>query len=413
MGRTLHPRSLLYLGLALVAGAFASAQENGGGTAPSVQIRENLRKVEDLRKEAEYERGLSLAQESLREAENLGEDELITEALFQLSLIHYFQESFEEARVYMEIGLTHSRLHQLSTMEGDFLNAQGVLEWKQGNLFEATAKLKEALAIKERAGQSVSMASISNNIGIIFFSLKKYEEAIESYQKGLAYLGDHDNRRMLASLHSNIGESLIPLGRFDEAEGHLQKSLEIELKKGQPVNLAYTYFNLGELRSGQGRSGEAIELFNTALEIQERVGSNWAAALTRMKLSQEHLLLKDTDKAIDVLMQGYETVKELNALPLLRDYTEQFARVYAESGLPGKARYYAELHEWFGGRLDSVDLGTRMANDPDPVQIANNMPMPPAPDFSMIRIATLGLLGVLILFLLVENVRLRKEMKQK
>jgi tetratricopeptide (TPR) repeat protein len=193
----------------------------------------------------------------------------------------------------------------------------------------------------------------------------------------------------------------------------LQKSLEIELEENDPLDLAYTYFNLGELRSGQGRSEEAIDLYKTALDIQLKVGNNWAAAMTRLKLSQEYLTLEDTQAAIDVLMQGYEGVKEQNALPLLRDYAKQFSLLYAKTGQEGKSKYYADLHQWFKERLDSVDIGTRLSNESEPANLMDALPTPPTPDFSKIRIAILGLLVVLILFLVVENIRLRKEMRSK
>lgn len=404
---------LILLGQALLAGARSHAQDTASAPDHADLIRDNLKQVEKLRNQAAYEAGLALAQESLKQAEELGADELITEALFQLSLIHYFLEAFEEARVYMEIGLTHARLHGLTNMEGDFLNAQGVLEWKQGNLLEATAKLQEALAIKKEAGQWVSMASISNNLGIIFHSLKQYPEAVLHYNQGLEWLGDHDNDRMRASLHSNIGESLIPQGQFEEAEFHLEKSLELELAANEPLNLAYTYYNLGELRSAQGASAAAIELYNKALEIQLRINNTWSASMTRLKLSEEYLAVDDITAAIEVLVAGYQDVKELNALPLLRDYSAHFATVYGKQGAVGMASYYADLNDWFQQRLDSIDIGTRMADTPVPSKLIGAMPQPPDPDFSLIRIATLGLLGVLILFLAVENVRLRKEMNRE
>jgi tetratricopeptide (TPR) repeat protein len=413
MGSRLPQGKCSVFSLIILAGAIVLGQEKISVPVTPETVRENLSVVEKLRNQADYDRGLSMAQESLRQAEELGEDELITEALFQLSLIHYFLESFEEARVYMEIGLTHARLHSLKNMEGDFLNAQGVLEWKQGNLFEATAKLKEALAIKQTAGQWVGMASISNNLGIIYYSLKQYPEAVKNYEQGLEWLGDNDNNRMRASLHSNIGESLIPLGKFAEAESHLKKSLEIELAEGEPLNLAYTYFNLGELRSGQGQPQAAIDLYQTALQIQLDVNNTWAAALTRLKLSEEYLAIDDVPTAVEVLKAGYEDVKELNSLPMLRDYSGQFSILYEKAALPGRSKYYSDLHQWFKDRLDSIDLGPRMSRPPDSVELVNTLPVPPRPDFSMIRIATLGLLGVLILFLVVENFRLRKEMAEK
>ena len=276
------------------------------------RIRENLKQVEAMRKEANYQEGLGLANEALRNAEELGNDQLVTEALYQISLIYYFLESFEEARAYMEIGLTHARLHGFEALEADLLNAQGVLEWKQGNLYEATAKLTAALEIRGNQQQWVSMASIANNLGIIAYSLQNYEDAVKHYQLGLQWLGDNENARMRASLLSNLGESLIPLGRLQEAEAYLLESLEIEKRKNEPHGLAYTYYNLGELRSGQGDPEEAIVLYRKALEIQLEISNDWSAALTRLKLASEHMKAGNPQDALEEL----RTLRSFDVLDL-------------------------------------------------------------------------------------------------
>ena len=402
-------RLLLIMALVLTGACLSYGQEPPSDQAELEEIRQSLSSVEEMRKAANYQEGLGLAKEALHLAETLGKDELITEALYQISLIYYFMESFEEARAYMEIGLTHARLHELTSLEADLLNAQGVLEWKQGNLYEASAKLNSALEIRRGDAQWVPMASIANNLGIIAYSLQQYAKAIEHYTQGLVWLEKDENQRMKASLYSNLGESLIPLGRFEEAEAYLTKALEIEKRSNEPHDLAYTYFNLGELRSGQGDSRKAIALYEKALKIQLEIENDWAAALTRLKLAREHMTSGDSERAIAELMPGYEAVKKMNALTLLRDYAAEFNAIYKATGDTGLSRYYTDLEEWFSTRAQAKDPKQVKLRTEPPVQMeASAKDTQSASQMSTIRIATLGLLIILIFILVIENMRLRK-----
>jgi tetratricopeptide (TPR) repeat protein len=381
----------------------------GQANAAAAQIRESFNRIEELRKQGEYQESLQLANTTLRQAESLEDDALITEALYQLSLVHYFLESFEDARAYMDIGLTHARLYGFQNLEADLLNAQGVLEWKQGNLFEATAKLENALQLRQGLQQWVSMASIANNLGIIAYSQHRYDKAVEHYRQGLEWLGTRANDRMRASLYSNLAESLIPLGQYAEAERLLVDSLAIEENANEPLGLAYTYFNLGELRSAQGDPEAAITLYRHALEIQLSMDSNWSAALTRLRMAREFLAGGDTAAALAELEPGYTAVKRINALTLLRDYTSLLADIHEAKGDAELARYYRELRDWHSSRIESAD---QTGSPTGAFRPTSRLPGAPATDernLSLVRIAILSLLLVLVAFLLVENIRLRRQ----
>lgn len=402
--------------------ALSSGHHLPGAESISSSVREQLLstldKAESMRNADNPEGALSIAQTALRQAEGEGFDTVITEALFQISIANYFLEEYEEARAYMEIGLTHARLHDLSALEGDFLNAQGVLEWKQGNLFEASAKLEEALKVKQGLGEWTSIASIANNLGNIAYSLERYSEAVAFYEKGLEWLGNRENRRLRASLLSNLGESLIPLGEFQRAETSLLQSLEMEKEGGDAGNLAYTYFNLGELRAAEDNSDKAIALYRKALDLQLSVESSWAAALTRLRLSTEHLKTRDTDRALAVLQPGFEAVKELNALTLLRDYADQYARLHDASGNSGLSRYYKDLHDWFVQRIstDTLTFEEAVEEMASPGgKVPTTAPSAGAGFFnvSFQRMTALILLLILIMILVGENIRLRRLVRQR
>ena len=132
-------------------------------------------------------------------------------------------------------------------------------------------------------------------------------------------------------------------------------------------------------------------------------------------MSEEFLRQDNFGKAAEVLKPGYESVKRLNALTLLRDYADQFARVYEAGGQKGLARYYTDLRDWFTARIGSpataaVASAQAVAPVNDPVQeTAASMKT----GFSPERMAALGLLLLLVLILILENLRLRRLMRSQ
>ena len=372
-------------------------------------LRSQIERAENIRDAGNYKESLEIAREALAEAREEEAPERVGEALLQTILAHYFLENHDEARSLLEIGLTHCRLHDLPSLEADLLNAEGVLEWKAGNLWLGRRLLENAFSMKERLGEEESMVSIANNLGIISYSLKEYPDAVRHYRKGLAMLEEGQNPRLRASLLSNLGESLLRLENYDGAEEHLQRSLAIEKDLKEPHYLAYTYFNLGELHAAKGNAREAKELYRKALRLQEEDGNVWGASLTRLHLARLCHSLGRTEEAFAALEPGYEAAKALNALSLLRDYAALCEEIHEATGEDGLQTYYADLRDWFSERLRTsgdADLPAQPRPLDPPEGSGGEVP---APQLSPWRYSVVALLLLLILALLVEIRRLRRK----
>ncbi len=378
------------------------------------RVRALLEEAQQARQRGAYPESLECARQAHELAQQRDDARLITETLLQLGLGHYFLNQHGPARAYLDIGLTHARRGGFELLEASLLNAQGTLEWKVGNLVQAERKFLAALAIRQRHQDWISMASLSNNLGIIDYSLRQYAGAVAHYRQGLEWLGDREDDRLRAALYSNLGESLLQLGELDEAEQHLLRSLAIEERLQDPRNLGYTYFNLGELRARKGDRAEALALYARALDLQAGIGNHWAVALIRQRTAEEHLAANQVQAALGELLQGFELAKQLNALSLLRDYSELLAEAYARADNSGLARYYGDLNQWFTQR---VEAGEPEGGEPLP-------PRPPAarpsPDnrpkdraISPAQAATISLLGLLIVVLVLENIRLRRRVRDR
>lgn len=383
-----------------------SLSANLGENPSAGDLRAQIAEVETIRSQGDYDKAVTMAMEILDHAQNLNSPEILAEAYLQVVLSHYFADSFDQARSFLEIGISHARLHDMSSAEADFLNARGVIEWKAGNLWLAQRELEQAMTIKRETGDSVAVANIANNMGNIAYAMERYTDAVHSYQRALRELGDQSNPRLRAALLSNIGESLLRMDRLQEAEDYLQQSMQLEQKLKDPHYLAYTYFNLGELRSRQNNFPEARRLYQKAIHLQEENQNRWGSSLSRLHLARALLAEEKPEAALKVLAPGYRDAKSLNALDLLRDYSDGYASIYRHTGQHGLEKYYRELHQWFQNRL-------RKANSPDP-GTANTPPettTPPSPEQTASlfpwRAAVLLLLLLIVGLLLVENHRLR------
>ncbi len=370
------------------------------------KLDKELERAENLRNAGDYMESLEIAERALDEAEAKEKPRLMGKAYLQKILAHYFLDEPEKARSLLDVALTHCRLHDLSSLEGELLSAEGVLEWKKGNLWLARRLLGKAYAMKENLGEEESMVSIANNLGIISYSLKEYSAAVRQYQKGLSLLGKGGNPRLRASLLSNMGESLLRMERFKEAESRLQQSLSLEKELKEPHYLAYTYFNLGELRAAEGNWNRAEEFYRKALNSQEKQGNTWGAALTRLHLAKTCHAKGETGRAFDVLEPGYREAKALNALSLLRDYADVYAELYGAEGEEGLRNYYTDLREWISNRLRGGEKTVQ--NEVRSMAAMSTAEGPSVPRTTPWRYSVVALLLLLILTLLLEIRRLRR-----
>jgi len=390
----------------LAISAFSlSAQENSK-KVETVAVEQLLREAQEFRHDGKYEEGIDLAKKAQTRANAMNDPALEVEAIFQLSLLYYYQNDYSRARAEMKVGLARARVHELERLEADFLAAEGVLEWKQGNLHLALPKLQAAMVIREDKGDNISMASISNNIGIIYYTLKNYEDAEFYYRKGLELLGEEESDRLRSSLYSNLAEILIPMNRLIEAEEYLHKALEIEEQTKEPHSLAYTYFNLGELFSKKGESDSAIEFYEKAMELQIQVQDKWAIALTHLHTAEEFFNTGKFEQSKKEIELGLELVKDLNARSLLRDYSSHMVKLYTESGDEGRVQFYSDQHEW---------LENRIRLEESPPELEEPVPLGPiiekrSDTISPIQSVIIVILATLIVILILENARLRNRM---
>ena len=135
-------------------------------------------------------------------------------------------------------------------------------EFKKGRVHLHARRHKQALAAFVRAAEiDPRQHVIFANMGEVHRSLRKYDDAIESYQKALTVLAQNPDNKVGAKYQMNLGLLYGLIDQTDQAISAIKKALELN-----PSDAAQAYFNLGATLVNSGRNEGAITAFKKAIE---------------------------------------------------------------------------------------------------------------------------------------------------
>ena len=140
---------------------------------------------------------------------------------------------------------------------------------------EALALYREALELDAEFAPAIA------GMGIAFFELERYEEAIESMQRALVLVPELPEA---SSLHRLTGRALQELGRPGEAAAQFARTLELDPRDTEALD------RLGFLRFNAGRYEEAAEYYRALLEVSPTdatAHSNLGVALLNLERYEE------------------------------------------------------------------------------------------------------------------------------
>ena len=102
---------------------------------------------------------------------------------------------------------------------------------------------------------------VLGNLAISYQRLRKYDQAIESYQKAIALLADKPDPQSESEYYFNIGIVQGHKGEPNLAVEAMEKAAKLD-----PNKAGQSFYNLGVVLSNSGKNAEAMEAFKRAVE---------------------------------------------------------------------------------------------------------------------------------------------------
>jgi predicted ATPase/class 3 adenylate cyclase len=137
----------------------------------------------------------------------------------------------------------------------------------------------------------ITVASLWNTIGGVYYTRSRLNEAIESVERSLQIYKDLNYHWGMAVALNNLGILNFAFGKWEEAVNHLEQADRLRSEYGndpeRPINLK----NLGEVLVALGDYARARVKMETSRSISERLGMDLAKTYAELGLC--HLALKE------------------------------------------------------------------------------------------------------------------------
>nr|WP_079138908.1 tetratricopeptide repeat protein [Actinacidiphila rubida] len=210
------------------------------------------------------------------------------------------------------------------------LNSLGITLHHQGNLREAEAKLREALAIQGTSAElDEDRAWTLHALGAVLRDLGRLGEALELLHASLRLHRANESVQGEAWAHLQLGQSYLRLGRVEEGEAELRAAGQSYALARDPRGSAWTLTQLARARLLRGETHEAARDLDEAVQRHRGNDDARGEAWTLYYLGQALEESGDIDTALRTLERArtmFSRMRDVYGLACARHHSARVTR---------------------------------------------------------------------------------------
>ena len=247
-------------------------------------------------------------EESIRRAEQLGDDREVAVGKGQLGTVRMEQRRYQEAlAAYAEARERFTQLDEPGTV-AVIWHQTGMVYQEAGQPEAAEDAYRKSLAIEVRLGNVAGQASTLGQLGILYDDvLGRPEEAVAFFRQAAdkyVEIGDAANE---GTARSNLAIRLRKLRRLDEARQEIRRAIECKAQFGHASEPWKTWAILADIETDAGNPAAAAEAKRKAiacyLAYRRDGGENHSTAGRICLAVTQSLLAGDPAAAASLLQQ--------------------------------------------------------------------------------------------------------------
>ncbi len=194
--------------------------------------------------------------------------------IFNIARNYYAQGDYYNALDYYRQAeaLTTTSKIIADANKGLLFNNIALCLYKTGMLVESQDYLDNAIIIQTQLGEFEDLASLYNNLGLVFQSMKQYEKALFFLLNSAAIYDSISNDTKSAFEINNIGNLYLEQESYDTCQYYYKKALNIRKKSSQNnrIDLIQSLNNVAYSFVKKHLSDSAIRYNNLAIEKNKR-----------------------------------------------------------------------------------------------------------------------------------------------
>ena len=295
----------------------------------------------------EYEKYKQTTNTILDISESINDSLNIAKAEYYLGDYYFSLSKNDSAYCYLAAEKKYKKINDKLNLANTKLHKAYILSYEKDFLGSESETIKVLSIAKELKDEYLIYESYAN-LGSSLSGLGDYEKALEYHQKALLQIKkieDENYKPLLqAQTLNNIGFVYLSINKFNEASQIFEEGLKINnLKEIQPVlytslldNFAYSRFKINK--------NEGLKDFQTALAVRDEIDDVYGKINSRIHLTEYYLSQNDTLKAIQLNSEANKLAKESHYNKEVLITLDFYTKLIPEEGL-SYARDYIKLND--------------------------------------------------------------------
>ena len=216
------------------------------------------------------------------------------------------------AAEYWQQFLTVAQKNSDRQGEEQALSNLGLAYYYLGDYNQAIKYHQQSLRLAQSVGNRRGKGAALGNLGIAYHAVGDYTRAIEYYQQHLTIAREIGNRSGEAVALGNLGIAYHALGEYTKAIDYYQQQLSIAQAIGDRQGEANSIGNLGNAYKALGDYVKAIDYQQRTLAIKRELGDRKGEAQALGNLGNAYEAMGDYKKALEYYQQTLATARAIS-----------------------------------------------------------------------------------------------------
>lgn len=237
----------------------------------------------------------------------------------------------------------------------------GMVAYFQMKYKSAIECYEKALDLYHQSKSTSEIASIYNNLGLVFTALNNFDEAISAYLKALEIYKKHPYDIGESNTYNNLGIVHKYMKKYRQAINFYKKDLKIALRTNNKRNLARSYNNLAATYIQVKNFPHALEAIKKSIIFHKELKNDNGLVFNYLISGHIYFELKEIKKSIAMLDKAQKLAKQLGNKKAIWGTYELKAMFYAKTGILAKAIYYYKKYNELTVSIFTEDNAQKLA----------------------------------------------------
>jgi len=300
-------------------------------SCPEAQKMDLLNQISDAYSNSEPDKCVEYARKALQEAKLKNNDDALIMAYQNMGYGHRGLYKFDTAMIYVDSALNFIVRKELSPV-GTVLFLKGSIFESMG-LYDSTLHyLNIAQEMFLQENDSLNIAHVFNELGMVASDQGKYAEAIENYLKALEIHEKMGSLGQQSVICNNLAIVYAYWDNLDKSLEYFLKSLDLETKRRNLIMRTTILSNIGEVYVMMGDNLKGIEYYQKAIESGQNVDDRLGLAYANNNIACVYTEISEYDSADLHLTRALQYGLEINKPHLLVNIYNSYSNLYRKRG---------------------------------------------------------------------------------